>query len=180
MSSPQTEPRLRVVVLAGGDSAEREVSLRSGVAVAEALKAAEHQIRVVDPGECALDSVDWSTADACFIALHGGAGEDGRIQQQLDDLGVPYTGSGPEACWLAMSKSAAKERFVAQGVPTPAFVKIEPSEAPADVAARVEPLGYPLIVKPDGEGSSIGLSLVERPAGLATARSRPLADTIQK
>jgi D-alanine-D-alanine ligase len=169
MSTPQTEPRLRVVVLAGGDSAEREVSLRSGAAVADALKAAGHQIRVVDPGECSLGNVDWSAVDACFIALHGGAGEDGRIQQHLQRLGVPYTGSGPEACRLAMSKSAAKDRFVARGVPTPAFVKIEPGEAPADVAARVEQLGYPLIIKPDGEGSSIGLSLVERPADLAGA-----------
>ncbi len=169
MSIPQSEPRLCVVVLAGGDSAEREVSLRSGAAVAEALKAAAHEIRLVDPGECALDSVDWGNVDACFIALHGGAGEDGRIQQQLQHFGVPYTGSGPQACRLAMSKSAAKEQFVACGVPTPPFVKIEPSEAPAEVAARVEQLGYPLIIKPDGEGSSIGLSLVERPAGLASA-----------
>ena len=83
-------------------------SLRSGAAVAAALAAAGHKVTVVDPAECNLEAIDWRSFDACFVALHGGAGEDGRVQQVLERSNVPYTGSGPQACRLAMSKSASR------------------------------------------------------------------------
>lgn len=167
---PRKQP-LRLLVLAGGDSAEREVSLRSGAAVAKALAAAGHQVQTVDPADGPLGQRDWHCVDACFIALHGGAGEDGRIQQQLEDLGVPYTGSSPAASRLAMSKSASKERFLAAGVPTAPFAAIEPQTSIAEVARLVAPLGYPVVVKPDAEGSSIGVSVATCEADLPTCLS---------
>lgn len=161
MSAIETGPQWDIVVLAGGDSAEREVSLRSGAAVAEALSEAGHHVSLVDPSACPLETIDWSRHDACFVALHGGAGEDGRIQQQLETLGVNYTGSRPTACRLAMSKSASKRRFVACRVPTPSFTVIAPGDSADTTTRRLHMLGYPLVIKPNAEGSSIGVSIVE-------------------
>jgi D-alanine-D-alanine ligase len=172
----QSDSPLHVVVLAGGDSPERSVSLRSGTAVALALLEAGHRVTQIDPTETSLDAVDWNGCDACFIALHGGAGEDGRVQLQLEHLGVPYTGSGPEACRAAMSKSAAKERFVASGVPTLDWI-VTDSDSLADrnrsgaLAKHVASLGYPLIVKPESQGSSLGITIVSSPAELSSAIS---------
>ncbi len=170
----QPDAPLRIIVLAGGESPERAVSLRSGAAVALALAEAGHCVTRLDPVETALDAVDWSGCDACFIALHGGAGEDGRVQQQLELLGVPYTGSGPDACRLAMSKSAAKQRFAAYGVPTLDWCVTDAEDLTrgsraANVAKRVAPLGYPLIVKPDAQGSSLGITIVSAPRELSGA-----------
>ncbi len=158
----------RVAVLAGGDSAERSVSLRSGTGVADALSAAGHRVTSIDLSERPLAHVDWSLFDAAFIALHGGAGEDGRVQQQLEDLGVAYTGSSPAACRLAMSKSAAKERFRQCGVPTPPFLLFNASDAIDVVARRATRLGYPLVIKPDGQGSSLGVAIADGQDDLAT------------
>ena len=169
MKSTSTTNSWRLAVLAGGDSAEREISLRSGAAVAEALAEAGHEAIAVDPAGRDLADIDWSAIDACFIALHGGAGEDGRVQAQLDRLGVPYTGSGPAACQLAMSKSASKERFVECRVPTPRWDVVETDVAIASARARVERLGYPLVIKPDAQGSSLGVSIVDGPEGIAGA-----------
>jgi D-alanine-D-alanine ligase len=144
---------LRVVVLAGGESAEREVSLASGRAVVDALAGAGHRMHWVDPADCDLAEVAWANFDVCFIALHGGAGEDGRIQARLESLDVCYTGSNPAASRLAMSKSAAKERFLAAGLRTAAYGVFDGHGAnlsPGD-------LGFPLVVKPDRQGSSLGV-----------------------
>jgi D-alanine-D-alanine ligase len=161
MDAKARHQRLRVAVLAGGDSAEREISLRSGGAVAQALAAAGHETTAIDPAGRDLADVDWSRFDVCFLALHGGAGEDGRVQEQLDRLGVPYTGSGPEACRLAMSKSASKRRFVECGVPTLPWATIDAHDALVDAEQCVEPLGYPLVLKPDAQGSSLGVAIAE-------------------
>jgi D-alanine-D-alanine ligase len=169
MSLHERTTNLRVVVLAGGDSPEREVSWCSGRSVAAALEAGGHRTSLIDPAECLLDDGPWSEVDACFIALHGGAGEDGRVQHQLERLGVSYTGSGVEASRLAMSKSASKKRFAAQGVPTPPHVSIAERERPAEIARRVAHLNYPLVIKPDAQGSSVGVAIAEGPAQLAQA-----------
>jgi len=145
----------RIVVLAGGDSAEREVSLASGQQVAIALSLAGYQPLQVDPAKIEVASVDWHGIDVCFIALHGGAGEDGRIQRRLEEIGVAYTGSGPEASRLAMSKSAAKRRFLACGVPTLPYADLVAN----DNCHRLAGLQFPVIVKPDGQGSSLGVSI---------------------
>jgi len=151
---------LRVAVLMGGRSAEREISLASGICVAAALEEAGHGARAIDPAEIELAYVDWRRFDACFIALHGGEGEDGRVQRLLDSLGVPYTGSGPAASQLAMSKQAAKEQFLDRDVPTPEFVALHSSESIRDMQRRSTSLGLPLVIKPDAQGSSLGVSLV--------------------
>ena len=162
---------LRITVLSGGDSAEREISLASGAGVATALKRAGHHVTCLDPQGRTLAEFDWSACDVCFIALHGGAGEDGRVQQELESLAIPYTGSGPRASRLAMSKAASKRRFMGAGVPTPQFVSFSTSaiaknsEFPADFRQ----LGLPFILKPDGQGSSLGVSCVRRAEQLAGA-----------
>lgn len=164
--------RDRIAVLAGGDSAERGVSLVSGRCVADALAVAGYQVEIFDPAVCDLADIPWSQFEACFIALHGGAGEDGRIQRRLELLRIPYTGSGPAACRLAMSKSASKERFLQAGVPTPPY-RLLPT-ATCGVLAWDVPCGFPLIIKPDSQGSSLGVSIARNPtevgASLAACR----------
>src|SRR5664279_1879602 len=95
---------LRVALLAGGASAEREISLISGEQVYDALRRAGHFVTSFDPATRELETIPWSEFDACFLALHGGAGEDGRIQRQLESLGVSFTGSRAAASRLAMCK----------------------------------------------------------------------------
>lgn len=160
---------LRVALLLGGDSAEREISLASGAGVAAALQKAGHLVVAIDPASHELPSIDWQSFDVCFIALHGGAGEDGRVQRQLEQLGVPYTGSGPAASELAMSKSASKERFLQAGVPTPAYQMFSTNDSPLRIANIVAALGYPAIIKPESQGSSLGVSCVQSVSQLEDA-----------
>ena len=157
---------LRVAVLAGGESSEREISIVSGWQIVSALEAAGHEPTWLDPADTDLESIRTDQYDACFIALHGGAGEDGRVQQRLERLGVPYTGSGPAASWLAMSKSASKERFIQAGVPTPEYALVHSSESRRESAARAARIGYSLIVKPDSHGSSLGVGIADCPRRL--------------
>jgi len=165
---------LRVALLAGGDSAEREISLLSGRQVTAALRAAGHTVETLDPAAADLAATDWRRFDVCFLALHGGSGEDGRVQQWLADRGVPYTGSGPAASRAAMSKSAAKTLFCAADVRTPPSLLVGPSDDPEGLAQAAAEIGFPLVVKPDGQGSSFGLGVAagadELPARVAEAR----------
>lgn len=165
--SAHASQRLRVALLSGGDSAEREVSLASGEQVAWGLASAGHRVQRFDPFELDLGEIDWRQYDVCFIALHGGAGEDGRIQAALEALGVPYTGSDSAASRLAMSKSAAKERFDGCGVPTLPAVVFNSDEFFDRLASRVAPLGYPLVIKPDAQGSSLGVGFAANADELA-------------
>jgi D-alanine-D-alanine ligase len=157
----------RIALLAGGDSAEREISLASGEQAAAALSVAGYQPLSFDPAEIKLDAIDWSLFDVCFIALHGGAGEDGRIQAELEQLGVPYTGSDARSSRLAMNKSAAKKRFLSCGVQTLPFVALEASEFRTNESiAALATLGYPLIIKPESQGSSFGVCVAYGPNDL--------------
>ena len=163
--TPEFRP-LRVAVLAGGESAEREISLASGARVIEALAQASHTADHLDPKRVDLDRVCRQQWDICFLALHGGAGEDGRIQKRLDQLRMPYTGSGPDASWLAMCKSVAKERFRRFRVPTPEYVRLDQPLSPRRANIDVAGLGYPLIIKPEAQGSSLGVSVAHSAAEL--------------
>jgi D-alanine-D-alanine ligase len=161
----------RVAVLYGGRSAEREVSLKSGAAALAALKAAG--VNAVGIDAAAPDLLTQLAAggfDRAFIALHGRGGEDGTLQGALDWLGLPYTGSGVLGSALAMDKLRAKQVWQARGLPTAPHVLATPD---SDWGAVVAQLGLPLMVKPAREGSSIGMSKVERaqdlPAAVATA-----------
>jgi len=152
---------LRVAVVMGGDSAEREVSLHSGEAVAQGLRDAG-----CDVIEVTLDSDDLSAfngydGDAIFIALHGGFGEDGRVQRRLKERGLVHTGSGPLASERAMNKLLSKSIFAEKGVPMPRYIQIEVKEAEPEIKKKVAELGYPVVVKPAAQGSSIGVTIVE-------------------
>ncbi|HUG91012.1 MAG TPA: D-alanine--D-alanine ligase [Planctomycetaceae bacterium] len=162
----------RVAVLAGGDSSERAVSLESGAAVAQALAGRGHDVTPIDPAGTSLAGVDWPRFDVAFLALHGRFGEDGQVQALLETAGVPYTGSGAESSRLAFSKSASKERFLQAGVPTLPYVLIHQTDAAARIARQARKLGFPLVVKPDRQGSSFGVSLVPAPEALPQALAR--------
>lgn len=159
-----------IAVLAGGDSDEREISLQSGSSVQSALSARGHFAMHLDPAVVDLAGVDWRQFDVAFLALHGQFGEDGQVQQILEDAGVPYTGSDATASRLAFSKSAAKERFLQYGVPTPEYSLLHCTDDPGRVERVTDEIGYPLVVKPDCQGSSLGISIVrssnEVPAAL--------------
>ena len=159
----------RVAVLAGGDSDERTISLQSGTAVQQALTARGHLALHLDPSVVDLAGVDWSQFEVAFLALHGQFGEDGQVQQILDEAGIPFTGSGAAASRLAFSKSAAKERFLQFGVPTPAYSLLHYTDDASRIRRVTEEIGYPLVVKPDCQGSSLGISIVRSPAELPQA-----------
>jgi len=149
-----------VTVLMGGTSAEREVSLLSGREVAKALRSEGFLVKEVDlqPDEVRL--LGGRDFDVAFIALHGGFGEDGTLQRQLDRLGLAYTGCGPEASRLAMDKVAAKELFLAAGVATPEWRMVARGDA-AGAREAYDALGPAVAVKPRDDGSSVAVTLVE-------------------
>lgn len=161
---------MRVAVLMGGISREREVSLASGDGVASALERKGWDVArvVVDDEECG--ALARARAQVAFIALHGRFGEDGGVQRRCEALGLPYTGSGPEASFRALEKTVAKRWFAAVGVPTPPWRRIEPPLCAERAAALVrEGPGFPCVVKPVSEGSSIGVSIVEGEEALGPA-----------
>jgi len=147
----------RVAVLYGGHSAERAVSLDTGTAVLAALRSRGVDAHGWDPAEHTLSELDAADFDRVWIALHGPGGEDGAIQGALQWLGLPYTGSGVMASALAMDKVRSKRLFDAAGIPTPEYAIIR-NRSHAVLAA--EDLGYPLILKPASQGSSVGMSKV--------------------
>lgn len=147
----------KVAVLLGGRSAEREISLRSGGMVLDALKKANVDAHAFDPKDRGLEQLIAQRFDRVFIALHGRFGEDGTVQGALEYLGIPYTGSGVMASALAMDKWRTKLLWQAAGISTPPY---EVLTAESDFFAVGERLGLPLMMKPAREGSSIGMSKV--------------------
>jgi len=152
----------KTVVLMGGTSAEREVSLMSGAGVLDALRAAGVDAVAFDPAERELAQLKREGFARAFVALHGRHGEDGTVQGALELLGIPYTGSGVLASALAMDKTMTKRLWAAEGLPTPRWLRLAAGEQARERVIRVpDELGLPLIVKPPREGSSIGISKVE-------------------
>jgi len=163
-----TDPRQfgRVAVVFGGDSSEREISLISGQAVLAALKERGVDAHPFDPRDLPLAELLARRFERVWIALHGPGGEDGTLQGALEYLGVPYTGSGVMGSAIGMDKLRTKRLALAVGVPTADFVVLA---SPRDFEAAVERLGLPLIVKPATQGSSVGMSKVERTEELPAA-----------
>ena len=191
---------MRITVLTGGTSAERDVALASAVQVIAALRSIGHQVAVVDtargfipetdegqlltasvgqapPSGARLEALEHGLllsglanlaavreAEVLFLALHGGHGEDGTLQTILDMIGVPYTGSGPIGSAMAMDKDIAKRLFQEAGVPTAKWLM-----APATVPEVETQLGWPVVVKPSKQGSTVGLTVVRSPGDLAGA-----------
>lgn len=158
---------LTITVLLGGPSAEREVSLRSGAAVAKALRSAGHVAHEVDPtpGDLKIPA----GTDVVFLALHGTYGEDGTVQSELELLGIPYTGCGVGASLFAFDKVVTKRRCIKAGVPTAPFVVF-------NSAAATWPEGWkpPVVLKPTRQGSSVGLQFVDDVADFPRALAESL------
>jgi len=156
----------RVAVLFGGDSSEREISILTGNAVLEALKRRGVDAHAFDPGDRALTDLLSKGFDRVWIALHGPGGEDGTLQGALEYLGVPYTGSGVMGSAICMDKLTTKRLALSAGVPTTDFMVLR---GEADFEVALERLRLPLIVKPATQGSSVGMTKVERADELAAA-----------
>lgn len=158
---------MRITVMLGGFSAEREVSLKTGTAVASALRSLGHDVRELDPPD-----ETWSLpagTDVVFLALHGTYGEDGSVQRRLDELGVPYTGCGPEASRLAFDKVLTKQTCLDANIPTARFMVF-------DSPGASWPMGWqpPVVLKPVRQGSSVGLQFVDRVSDWSAALSEAL------
>jgi D-alanine-D-alanine ligase len=162
----------KVVVLFGGPSAEREVSLKSGSMVLAALQRQGVDAYAFDPATQPLIELANGQFDRAFIALHGRFGEDGTVQGALEWMRIPYTGSGVLASALAMDKVLTKVIWQREHLPTPDFVELEPGFSEIEVASR---LGLPLIVKPAQEGSTLGLTKVKTVEELQPAFEKAFA-----
>lgn len=164
----------RVAVLAGGLSMEREVSLRSGRRVTDALGDRGHSVTRLDLDDRLVKSLTDDEYDVAYLTLHGKAGEDGAVQSLLELLGLPYTGPDAVSSSLAWDKAVAKGLFKRQGLATPAWMTLS-SDAVRDMGASaaldhvLERLGSPVIVKPSQGGAALGVGLVSEPAQLAPA-----------
>ncbi len=157
----------RVAVLMGGDSAERQVSLQSGDAVVTALRTAGFNVTPIDTQRDAVTQIVQAAPDFCFIALHGGDGENGTIQALLELLGIPYTGSGVLGSALAMDKLRSKQLWQSLGLATPAWCLVSGEDW--DCAEILAELGGEVFVKPVCEGSSFGMSRANTSAQLRDA-----------
>ena len=185
---------MKIAVLFGGDSMERDVSIASAAQVVGALRSRGHQVIAYDSGRGRLappdeqrlfagkidsrppdqksvtslptvvSAPDLADVDLVFLAMHGGSGEDGTVQALLDLAGIPYTGSGKLGSALGWDQDVAKRLFKAAHVPTPEWLM-----APISSSAAAQWLGFPLIVKPNGQGSTVGLTLVRTPPELDAA-----------
>jgi D-alanine-D-alanine ligase len=171
---------MKIAVLKGGSSLEREVSLRSAARVEDAIGELGHEAIGIDVGQDLVGRLRDQGPDVVFIALHGPGGEDGTVQELLEILDLPYTGPGVAACALCMDKVAAKHEIRASGIPTPdwaafnatAFRELGAADTLEEIEAR---LGFPLVVKPASQGSSLGVEFAaarnEVPQALVAAFS---------
>jgi D-alanine-D-alanine ligase len=164
----------RIAVLKGGRSLERQVSLRSGARVQDALERLGHDVVAIDVGQDLVARLRAEGPDVAFVALHGRDGEDGTVQELLEALGIPYTGSGVSACIRCADKVLAKHHMVDAGIPTPdffafnetAFKELGAAEA---LPAIEERLAFPIVVKPSGQGSALGIKFAAEPTDVPGA-----------
>ena len=165
---------MKVAVLKGGDSLERQVSLRSGARVENALERLGHEVAPIDVGRDLVDRLVAARPDVAFVALHGRGGEDGTVQELLELLGIPYTASGPSACIRCMDKVVAKHALRDAGLPTPDFyafsqAAFEELGAAQALPAIEERLRFPIVVKPAGQGSALGIKFAAAAADVPGA-----------
>lgn len=155
--------KLTVAVLMGGIGEERDISIQSGTCVARALEEAGLNVVTADIGPDKLEILDDSNIDVFFLALHGRFGEDGQLQQLLEDRALIYTGSGPKASRLAFDKMAGKKVFAQAGINVPPAVEISPGVGIEQLEEQLQQLGRKYVVKPLRQGSSVGISIVTDP-----------------
>ena len=164
----------RVAVLKGGRSLERQVSLKSGARVEDALERLGHEVIPIDVGADVVDRLRSGRPDVAFVALHGRDGEDGTVQELLEVMGIPFTGSGVSACIRASDKVLAKHAMRDRGIPTPdfyafnetAFKELGAAEALPAIEERLE---FPIVVKPAAQGSALGIKFARTPADVPAA-----------
>jgi D-alanine-D-alanine ligase len=164
----------RIAVLKGGRSLERHVSLKSGARVEEALRRLGHDVLPIDVDVDLVARLTQAGPEAAFVALHGRDGEDGTVQELLEAMGIPYTGSRVSGCIRASDKVLAKHAMRDAGIPTPdffafsetAFKGLGVAQAVPAIAAR---LGFPLVVKPASQGSALGIKFASSPANVPGA-----------
>lgn len=166
----------KIGVLMGGWSAEREVSLKSGAAVFDALRRLSYHAAAIDAGRDVCDALRKEKVEIAFLALHGGHGENGAIQGLLEVMGIPYTGSGVLASALAMDKESAKKIFLFHDISVPPFAIVHRSRFSAhgfgkDFEGAMN-FGMPWVLKPATEGSSIGISIVREESSLGAAMDK--------
>jgi D-alanine-D-alanine ligase len=161
----------RVGVLFGGVSAERKISLESGQAILDACSRLGLNAVGIDVKDNVIDSIKQANIDTAFIALHGGIGEDGRLQSLLDFMGIAYTGSGVQSSVVAMNKLMSKQMWLGMGLPTPKFALLNSLVDAKDVFAQ---LGKEVMIKPAHEGSSIGMSIAKTASELESAYRKAL------
>jgi D-alanine-D-alanine ligase len=179
-TGPASTSGKRVAVLSGGLSLERNVSLRSGAYAQDALRRLGHDTVAIDLGAELVAQLHDQAPDAAFVALHGGEGEDGTVQELLEAIELPYTGSGPAACMRCADKALTKYLMLEAGIPTPAFrafreAAVKSLGAGAALADAETTLGFPLVVKPAAGGSALGIKFAdsgeELPAAMVGAFS---------
>jgi D-alanine-D-alanine ligase len=171
---------MKVAVLKGGPSLERQVSLRSGARVEDALERLGHDVVAIDVGSDLIERIEQARPEVAFLALHGRGGEDGTVQELLDIMGVPYTGSGVLASMRAIDKVLTKHLLIDAGLPTPEFFAFSETAfrelGAADALPAIEErLEFPIVVKPAAQGSALGVkfarSAADVPAALVAAFS---------
>ena len=153
--------KLKIAVLMGGIGEERDISIKSGMCVEQALKEAGLNVVAADIQPDSMDVLENDTIDVFFIALHGRFGEDGRLQQILEDKSLVYTGSGPEASRLAFNKLASKERFSKAGITTPKAIRFDARIEDKELEKQLIQLSEKFVVKPVRQGSTIGVTIVD-------------------
>ncbi|MGH2762505.1 MAG: D-alanine--D-alanine ligase family protein [Thermoleophilaceae bacterium] len=161
-------------MLKGGRSLERQVSLRSGARVEDALARLGHEVVAVDVAGDLIQRLRHAEPDLAFVAMHGRDGEDGTVQELLEILGIPYTGSGVLACVRSMDKVLAKHLMVERGIPTPDFYAFNETAfrelgAAGALGAIEERLDFPIVVKPSSQGSALGIKFARTPADVPAA-----------
>jgi D-alanine-D-alanine ligase len=164
----------RVAVLKGGRSLERQVSLKSGARVQDALERLGHDVVAIDVGSDLVERLELEQPELAFVALHGRDGEDGTVQELLDAMGIPYTGSGVSACIRTADKVLAKHAMRDRGIPTPDFFAFNETAFKELGAARALPaierrLSFPIVVKPAGQGSALGIKFARTAADVPSA-----------
>ena len=164
----------RVAVLKGGRSLERQVSLKSGANVEDALERLGHEVHGIDVGHDLVERLRALAPDVAFVALHGRDGEDGTVQELLEVLGIPYTGSRVSACIRCADKVLSKHQMVDAGIPTPDFVAFNETAfkelGAADALAAIEEqLEFPIVVKPADQGSALGITFARDAAAVPSA-----------
>lgn len=165
---------MKVAVLKGGSSLERTVSLRSGARVEDALARLGHEVLPIDVGADLVERLQRERPDVAFVALHGRGGEDGTVQELLELVGVPYTASRPNACIRCMDKVVAKHALRDAGIPTPDFYAFSQAAFGELGAAKALPaieerLGFPIVIKPAGQGSALGIKFASNAADVPNA-----------